>query len=660
MDVVKNTVEHVNPGQTPVVTLDQPLFDSATGCEEVAGYKPWCKLRLQRRELPTPSCELPTSPAREELTKSLQQHCTYCSRAYIRHCMTYFDDAEDLPEFEDWCHRRAKDIPHFRYWATVLELETLVLVYVRSLRQAWFAMYLAALTELVPWFYALDHTHYGRWIPVHLRDMAALPMKHSGVAREFGAGNCTEDEERVLFYPNRQGAWTEQRIDHRRRWSSRPHWQPKCLAALDDCRTRRCQGHRRVTRWPPTFGEARGHTSSWLDTKCADLVHQWCPHPCQRNRRAWQSLRGRKHGSDCPGHKGNCRSCCSWDCQECEDWPRAVPGFHQRMPGGKDKVNQRRNSSEQAEGVQHFHPEKCELRQTAAGLSQERRRPFLTALHWLPGEGWKPWESSVSSSSVRWRKSPSRYKEWSPQMLWRFVQCPIRGSWYHLPSSWWGRHCPDAETCGCQELGLLCPGCLHTVPGIKASDCVTPGPSLGPLHCWFLERQCEIKAWKRRGQTHGRSSSYTWKLTELPPSGHQQDWAVQVPITSYLHMVWPGWQAAGYHWWRGSPEQATAARPGVARPMQPRRSWQSNVVACIPCSQPWSPQYTNQDSWHWCRGVACVRGPGTATRRWTVASIWHREEFSVPGSPRNSSWPRTREGTGTPYVSHSDWVWHCI
>ena len=26
MDVVKNAVKHVNPGQTPVVTLDQPLF----------------------------------------------------------------------------------------------------------------------------------------------------------------------------------------------------------------------------------------------------------------------------------------------------------------------------------------------------------------------------------------------------------------------------------------------------------------------------------------------------------------------------------------------------------------------------------------------------------------------------------------------------------
>lgn len=38
-------------------------------------------------------------------------------------------------------------------------------------------MYLDALTELVPWFHALDHTNYARWIPVHVRDMAELPMR---------------------------------------------------------------------------------------------------------------------------------------------------------------------------------------------------------------------------------------------------------------------------------------------------------------------------------------------------------------------------------------------------------------------------------------------------------------------------------------------------
>ena len=120
-------------------------------------------------------------------------------RAYTRHCMTDFDDAEDLPEFEDWCHRRAKDIPHFQYWATVLELEMLVLVYVRSLWQASFVIYLAALVELVPWFHALDHTHSARCIPLHPRDMVANTMKDPGVAREFRPGNFTVRNTKNVF-----------------------------------------------------------------------------------------------------------------------------------------------------------------------------------------------------------------------------------------------------------------------------------------------------------------------------------------------------------------------------------------------------------------------------------------------------------------------------
>ena len=75
----------------------------------------------------------------------------------------------------------------------------LVLVYVRSLRQASFTMYLAALTELAPWFHALDHTQYARWIPVHLRNMVALPMKHPGVAIEFDAGNFTVRKTKNVF-----------------------------------------------------------------------------------------------------------------------------------------------------------------------------------------------------------------------------------------------------------------------------------------------------------------------------------------------------------------------------------------------------------------------------------------------------------------------------
>ena len=48
---------------------------------------------------------------------------------------------------------------------------------------------LDALTELPFLLYALDHTNYARWIPVHLRDMAELSSEHPEVAKEFKEGN---------------------------------------------------------------------------------------------------------------------------------------------------------------------------------------------------------------------------------------------------------------------------------------------------------------------------------------------------------------------------------------------------------------------------------------------------------------------------------------
>ena len=76
-----------------------------------------------------------------------------------------------------------------------------MLVFVRSLRQASFSMYLDALTELAKWFHALDHTNYARWIPVHLRDMAMaeLTNRHPDIARQFRAGNFTVQKTKKVF-----------------------------------------------------------------------------------------------------------------------------------------------------------------------------------------------------------------------------------------------------------------------------------------------------------------------------------------------------------------------------------------------------------------------------------------------------------------------------
>ena len=63
------------------------------------------------------------------------------------------------------------------------------MIYVRSIREADFLLYINALTKIVPWFFALGHTHYARWIPVYLRDMIVLKEKHPDVHGQFLKGN---------------------------------------------------------------------------------------------------------------------------------------------------------------------------------------------------------------------------------------------------------------------------------------------------------------------------------------------------------------------------------------------------------------------------------------------------------------------------------------
>ena len=50
-------------------------------------------------------------------------------------------------------------------------------------------MYVDALTKIAPWFFALNHTNYGRWIPVHVRDNVTLKVVHPKVFAEFLKGN---------------------------------------------------------------------------------------------------------------------------------------------------------------------------------------------------------------------------------------------------------------------------------------------------------------------------------------------------------------------------------------------------------------------------------------------------------------------------------------
>lgn len=66
--------------------------------------------------------------------------------------------------FKQWYEQRAKESVHFDFWLKTLDMEISMLLYVRSLREGDFQLYVQSLEQLIPWMFALDHTHCARWL----------------------------------------------------------------------------------------------------------------------------------------------------------------------------------------------------------------------------------------------------------------------------------------------------------------------------------------------------------------------------------------------------------------------------------------------------------------------------------------------------------------
>ena len=97
-------------------------------------------------------------------------------RAYNHFCQ--HSGTQEQKSFEEWRTGCENESVQFKYWSTVLDLELLVLSFVRSIRTGDFELYTDTLQTLAPWFFAPDHAHYARWLPVHLRDMLSLQEQH--------------------------------------------------------------------------------------------------------------------------------------------------------------------------------------------------------------------------------------------------------------------------------------------------------------------------------------------------------------------------------------------------------------------------------------------------------------------------------------------------
>ena len=111
--------------------------------------------------------------------------------AYTRYTDVCEENGDELLLFKTWCIQQSSKVPQFKYWQTVYDMEMLLLRFVRSIRTEDLFLYEKSLDEIADWVSILDHYNYARWLPVHVRDMMNVRVKHPALYRQFADGFFT-------------------------------------------------------------------------------------------------------------------------------------------------------------------------------------------------------------------------------------------------------------------------------------------------------------------------------------------------------------------------------------------------------------------------------------------------------------------------------------
>ena len=220
MRVLKKITEYLNAGQTPVFTVDQPLYALAKKIQwEIGGELSEDKFVVLLAPFHTEdkSLKLPgqllegsgwlsvlvkagvTTSGKAEaaekgshVTRTRYAHQVLATALYqllIEAYDAYANvDVNEGISFEDFKKLKINKEPQFRFWMQVLELELDVFQYLRSIREGNFDLYIQMLGKLVHWFFSMGHTHYARWVPVHIRDMIMLKGRNPDVYNAFKKG----------------------------------------------------------------------------------------------------------------------------------------------------------------------------------------------------------------------------------------------------------------------------------------------------------------------------------------------------------------------------------------------------------------------------------------------------------------------------------------
>ena len=87
----------------------------------------------------------------------------------------------EITIYEEWEDHLKKSSVNAKYWFTVIELESLLLMFIKSLRQADFTLVVTCHKEMTIWIFSLDHTHHQQLMLVFMADLLDLLFVHENI-----------------------------------------------------------------------------------------------------------------------------------------------------------------------------------------------------------------------------------------------------------------------------------------------------------------------------------------------------------------------------------------------------------------------------------------------------------------------------------------------
>ena len=87
-----------------------------------------------------------------------------------------------------WLDAKSQDNDMCLYWRMILDLEIGICIFLRSIRESNFHLYVLAIKNLRKWLFAMDHYNYSCWISVHLFDLVHLHLNSPDVYGAFMSG----------------------------------------------------------------------------------------------------------------------------------------------------------------------------------------------------------------------------------------------------------------------------------------------------------------------------------------------------------------------------------------------------------------------------------------------------------------------------------------